>query len=87
MSEGRSASKENLLPAQSYFATTHWSVVLNASRAAAPDAATALEQLCRTYWYPLYVYSRRRGYDVEEAKDLTQEFFARLIAKNYLGQV
>jgi DNA-directed RNA polymerase specialized sigma24 family protein len=50
-------------------------------------ARKALDELARTYWYPLYVYTRRRGYDVEEAKDLTQEFFARLIEKNFLGDV
>lgn len=69
------------------FVTTHWSVVLAAGLDESSVARNALEQLCRTYWYPLYVYTRRRGYDVEEAKDLTQEFFARLIAKNYLGAV
>jgi DNA-directed RNA polymerase specialized sigma24 family protein len=45
-----------------------------------PQAAVALEQLCRTYWYPLYAYVRRRGYCLEDAKDLTQEFFARFLA-------
>jgi RNA polymerase sigma factor (sigma-70 family) len=69
------------------FVTTHWSVVLAAGVDESSVARNALEQLCRTYWYPLYVYARRRGYDVEEAKDLTQEFFARLIAKNSLGDV
>lgn len=69
------------------FVTTHWSEVLAARVDESSVARHALEQLCRTYWYPLYVYTRRRGYDVEEAKDLTQEFFARLIAKNYLGDV
>jgi len=72
---------------QELFVTTHWSVVLTAGLDETHASHAALEQLCLTYWYPLYVYSRRRGYDVEEAKDLTQEFFARLIAKNYLGQV
>jgi len=47
----------------------------------ASDAA--LEKLCRTYWYPLYAYVRRFGYGPEEAKDLTQEFFARLIARRF----
>jgi RNA polymerase sigma-70 factor (ECF subfamily) len=44
------------------FATTHWSVVLAAREADSPQAAEALEELCRTYWYPLYAYVRRRGY-------------------------
>jgi RNA polymerase sigma-70 factor (ECF subfamily) len=62
-------------------------VVLAAGRGASPQAARALEELCRTYWYPLYAYVRRRGYDSHEAEDLTQEFFARLLAKNYLADV
>jgi len=69
------------------FAATRWSVVLTAGQAASPQAGRALEELCRAYWYPLYAYVRRRGYDVHEAEDLTQEFFARLLAKNYLADV
>jgi len=72
---------------QGLFVTTHWSVVLAAGQDESSIARHALEQLCRTYWYPLYVYTRRRGYDVEEAKDLTQEFFLRLIERKSLGQV
>ena len=45
-----------------------------------------MEQLCRTYWYPLYAYVRRRGHSVEEAQDLTQAFFARLIEKHWLEE-
>jgi RNA polymerase sigma-70 factor (ECF subfamily) len=66
------------------FATTHWSVVLQAVQADSPRAPEALAQLCRTYWYPLYAYVRRKGYPPHDAQDLTQEFFARLLAKNYL---
>ena len=51
-----------------------------------PQADAALERLCRTYWYPLYAYIRRRGYGEHDAEDLVQEFFARLLAKNYPGQ-
>ena len=80
-SEEGSASHK---PAQ--FATTHWSVVLTAGHSGAPDAEGALEALCQAYWYPLYVYVRRRGYGVEEAQDLTQEFFARLIGKHWLAE-
>jgi RNA polymerase sigma-70 factor (ECF subfamily) len=65
------------------FATTHWSVVLEAGRFDAPQAVEALETLCRTYWYPLYAYIRRRGYGPEDAQDLTQEFFAQWLRKNY----
>jgi RNA polymerase sigma-70 factor (ECF subfamily) len=66
------------------FKQTHWSLVLAANQAASPEAQEALEQLCKTYWYPVYIFVRRRGHDVESAKDLTQEFFARLLAKQYL---
>lgn len=59
-----------------HFATTHWSLVLRAAAADAPAAAAALETLCRLYWYPLYVYVRRRGYAPSDAQDLTQQFFA-----------
>jgi RNA polymerase sigma-70 factor (ECF subfamily) len=70
-----------------WFTTTHWSVVLMAGRGPAPGADAALERLCRTYWYPLYAYVRRRGNGPEDAQDLTQEFFARLLERNYLGEV
>jgi len=66
------------------FATTHWSVVVRAGDSRSPEAASAMERLCRTYWYSLYVFVRRKGYSHEDASDLTQEFFARLIEKRYL---
>lgn len=69
------------------FATTHWSMVLEAGQGASKEANQALEILCRTYWYPLYAYVRRKGYDPHAAQDLTQEFFARLLARNYLSVV
>ncbi len=65
------------------FATTHWSVVLNAGEAGSPVADEAIARLCKIYWYPLYAYVRRQGYNADQAQDLTQEFFARLLAKNY----
>ncbi len=68
---------------RSWLTTTHWSVVLEASAAGSPCAAEALEQLCRTYWYPLYAFVRRRGYGATEAEDLTQEFFAHLLRRNF----
>ena len=64
------------------FTTTHWSVVLLAGQADSPQANEALEKLCRTYWYPLYVYVRRQGNGPEDAQDLTQIFFSRLLEKN-----
>jgi RNA polymerase sigma factor (sigma-70 family) len=59
-------------------------MVLAAGHSSAPGADEALETLCRTYWYPLYVYVRRQGHGPHDAQDLTQEFFARLLEKNYL---
>jgi len=67
-----------------WFTATHWSVVLMAGQTSSPEAAGALERLCRTYWYPLYVYVRRQGQSPHDAQDLTQEFFARLLEKKYL---
>jgi RNA polymerase sigma-70 factor (ECF subfamily) len=66
------------------FATTQWSMVAQAARGSSPEAARALAALCETYWYPLYAYVRRRGYRVEEAQDLTQDFFAVLLEKDRL---
>jgi RNA polymerase sigma-70 factor (ECF subfamily) len=71
---------------QSLFATTHWSVVLAAGDGGAPEAAAALEQLCHTYWYPLYTYVRRRGYGHEDAQDFTQGFLAQLLVRNSLAR-
>ena len=65
-------------------ATTHWTVVLAAGKRSTPQSDRALEELCRTYWFPLYAYVRRRGHSKEDAEDLTQEFFARFLEKNYL---
>jgi len=64
--------------------TTHWSVVLAASRPLAAGHGDALESLCRTYWYPVYAFIRRKGHSAADAEDLTQEFFARLLAKEWL---
>jgi len=69
------------------FATTHWSVVLAAGDGASAEGREALEELCRTYWYPLYAYVRRQGHSPADAEDLTQSFFARLLAGHDLGQV
>lgn len=66
------------------FTTTHWSVVLAAGHESSPDARAALEQLSRTYWYPLYAYARRRGQNADDAADLVQSFFARVIEKQVL---
>jgi len=74
------------VPASAQFATTHWSVVLAAGERELPQAAEALEKLCRTYWYPLYVYVRRQGNSPEDAQDLTQIFFSRVLEKNYFAK-
>src|SRR5262245_44994701 len=66
------------------FAETHWSVVLRARDDASLAGAAALDQLCRTYWYPLYAYVRRFGETSADAQDLTQEFFARFLEKGWL---
>ena len=73
------------LPAGPLFATTHWSVVLNAADSDAPQAKDALERLCRAYWYPLYAYVRRHGHSPEDAQDLTQSFFVRLLERDLLA--
>src|SRR5205809_5652670 len=67
-------------PSPGAFVTTHWSVVL-AAQGSSPAADEALEKLCRSYWRPLYGFVRRRGYNPEEAQDLTQGFFALLLER------
>ena len=69
-----------------HFVTTHWSLVLAAGQDQGAVAERALAKLCKTYWYPLYAYLRRQGRSPHDAQDLTQEFFARLIGKNYLSK-
>ena len=73
--------------AAQWFATTHWSVVRAAKEPGTPATAAALEKLCRTYWPPLYAYIRREGHDATEAQDLTQDFFTRLLTRDYLQRV
>jgi len=88
MSLKKTDSSADLLAAgPAHFATTHWSVVLQACQSQSAHAPEALEKLCRTYWYPLYAFVRRSGHDSETAKDLTQSFFERLIERNYLKDV
>jgi RNA polymerase sigma factor (sigma-70 family) len=66
------------------FATTHWSMVLAARDKNSPVSVEALETLCRRYWYPLYAFVRRVGKSPHDAEDLTQEFFSRLLQKDWL---
>ncbi len=74
-------------PSAAWFVTTHWSVVLSAREQHSARSAAALETLCRAYWHPLYAYARRQGHSPADAQDLTQEFFARLLQKDYLRSV
>jgi RNA polymerase sigma-70 factor (ECF subfamily) len=67
------------------FATTHWSLVLRAGKRGSHEADEALAALCQRYWFPLYAYARRRLPAIQEAEDLTQEFFARLLEKDLLA--
>ena len=69
------------------FATTRWSIVLAAGNRSSPQSASALATLCETYWYSLYEYVRRSGHDADDARDLTQAFFARLLEKNDLAAI
>jgi RNA polymerase sigma factor (sigma-70 family) len=72
-------------PGTSCFVTTRWTVVLAAGQPGQPQARKALEELCATYWYPLYAYARHHGHSREDAEDLVQGFFARFLDKNYLA--
>src|SRR6266550_2873351 len=68
------------------FATTHWSIVLEA-QGESPAAREALEKLCRTYWRPIYAFLRRQGVGPEEAEDITQGFLAQLLERRKFGAV
>ncbi len=61
--------------------------MLAAGKRSTPQADSALEELCKTYWFPLYAYVRRRGHAKADAEDLVQAFFARLLAKNFLANL
>ena len=84
---GEPASSDHLPASGREFVTTHWSVVLAARDGVSPQAAQALERLCRTYWFPLYAYVRRQGHGAPDAQDLVQGFFARLLQGNFLENV
>ena len=77
-------SDEETGAGQRRFATTRWSLVLAAGAAPSAQADGALAELCADYWYPLYAYVRQRGHAPEDARDLTQEFFAKLLEKHGL---
>ena len=69
------------------FRPTRWSVVLLSAQSEAPGSRAALAALCGLYWYPLYAFIRRRGYNPEDAQDLTQGFFLHLLDHKALAEV
>jgi len=73
------------LAGTSQFPTTRWTLVVAAGNPERKEARAALVSLCENYWYPLYAYLRRRGHSADQAQDLTQEFFIRLLEGRYLG--
>lgn len=81
------ATPETPASAAGLFPTTHWSIVLAAGQHASTQSLGALENLCRSYWYPLYAFVRHRGHSPEDAQDLVQGFFARLLEKHDLAAV
>jgi hypothetical protein len=74
------------LAGPSQFPTTRWTLVVAAAGPQGKDARSALVSLCEGYWYPLYAYIRRRGYPPDQAQDLTQEFFIRVLEGRYLDR-
>src|ERR1044071_2122421 len=74
------------LTGPSQFPTTRWSLVVAAGDSDRPESRSALVSLCENYWYPLYAYLRRRGYPADQAQDLTQEFFIRVLEGRYLDR-
>jgi RNA polymerase sigma-70 factor (ECF subfamily) len=67
------------------FPTTHWSCIADAGSLDRSRAREALAGLCEVYWYPIYAFIRRRGYSSEDALDLVQEYFARLLEKDVIA--
>ncbi|HEX2852939.1 MAG TPA: sigma-70 family RNA polymerase sigma factor [Opitutaceae bacterium] len=68
------------------FPSTQWSMIVRAGAASSSQARSALEHLCRQYWFPLYAFVRRQGRSHHEAEDCTQEFLARLLADESVGR-
>jgi DNA-directed RNA polymerase specialized sigma24 family protein len=90
MSRPDEPSSANITPAragQAQFTETNWSMVLRAGHPDQPGAEAALERLCRTYWYPVYAWVRGQGPGPEDARDLTQGFFAALLRRESLSTV
>jgi RNA polymerase sigma factor (sigma-70 family) len=74
------------LAGPSQFPTTRWTLVVAAGDPERKDAQSALVSLCESYWYPLYAYLRRRGFPADQAQDLTQDFFIRVLEGRYLDR-
>jgi RNA polymerase sigma factor (sigma-70 family) len=74
------------LQGSSQFPTTRWTLVIAAGDPRGKEARSALASLCENYWYPLYAYLRRRAYPADQAQDLTQEFFMRVLEGRYLDR-
>ena len=83
MTNGRTM---HTLPGSSQFPATRWTLVVAAGDPRRKEARSALVSLCENYWYPLYAYLRRRGYPADQAEDLAQEFFIRLLEGRYLDR-
>src|SRR5205814_4799581 len=85
---GNTASRKTMytLAGPSDFPTTRWTLVVAAADPQRKEARSALVSLCEGYWYPLYAYVRRRGYPADQAQDLTQEFFVRVLEGRYLDR-
>ena len=85
---GNTAGQDTVhtLAGSSDFPTTRWTLVVAAADPQQKDARSALVSLCEGYWYPLYAYVRRRGYPPDQAQDLTQGFFVRVLEGRYLGR-
>jgi len=69
------------------FHTTRWTIVMSAAQSQAPGEQSALAELCHNYWYPLYMFARRRGHSPDDAQDLTQSFFLHLLEQRALSGV
>src|ERR671934_2110489 len=74
------------LAGSSQFPTTRWTLVVAAGDPHPEESRPALVSLCENYWYPLYAYLRRRGYPADQAQDLTQEFFMRMLEGRYVDR-
>ena len=85
---GNTSSRRTVhtLAGPSDFPTTRWTLVVAAGDPQRKEARSALVSLCQGYWYPLYAYVRRRGYPADQAQDLTQEFFIRVLEGRYLDR-